>query len=206
MKNRRRKKPAKAITSKQDLQRLVAYLEASSKYGDRNAMIWETSVGTGFRMGDLVGLTVGQVREFLAQGEFYIFESKKKNTKKIRKINNKPREVPIPLKLARRLRKYIEDKNDWEYMFPSNKKTYNHISVDRVSKILKEAGEKIGILGLSAHSGRKTYATILYIESDYDLVYVNERLGHSTFEQTKLYLDIKRYNGRNYLDSLNDYL
>lgn len=202
---KKKKKLAKAITSKRDLQRLIAYLQASSKYGDRNSMIWEISVGTGFRMGDLVGLTVGQVRDFLRRGEFCIFESKKKNTKKIRQSNKKPRRVEIPIKLERRLKKYIEDKSDWEYMFPSNKKTYSHITVDRISKVLKNAGEQIGIFGVTAHSGRKTYATILYIESEYDLLHVNEMLGHSTFEQTRVYLDIKKYKNRNYLNCLNDY-
>lgn len=96
--------------------------------------------------------------------------------------------------------KYIKYKEDYEYMFPSRKG--NHITVDRVTKILKEAASFFSLEDITAHSMRKTYAYTVYVESGYDILAVKEMLGHSSVEETKLYLGLDRELYHQYSQSL----
>lgn len=200
-----KKVPSKPIKNATDVKRMTAYLEKSSKYGKRNSVAFRLGFSTGYRTGDLVELTVGDVREAIYNGEFRILENKKVNTKNIRKKNIKPRVATIRPKLEKILRDYIKDKEDYEYMFPSNKGK-GHIQVDTLSKILKEAGEFLGLRNTTAHCMRKTYAWKIYVESGYDPLVVKEMLGHSSLEETKLYLDLDRLKYDNYSKSFDDYL
>ncbi|VII71112.1 phage integrase family protein [Clostridioides difficile] len=79
-------------------------------------------ITTGYRAGDLVKLKVRDVKEALRRQEFTIMEGKKVNSKNIREKNRKPRTVEVRPKIAQILKKYIKDKHDYEYMFPSRKK------------------------------------------------------------------------------------
>ena len=53
---------------------------------------------------------------------------------------------------------------------------------------------------------RKTYAYKIYVESGYDIIAVKEMLGHSSIEETKLYLDLERLKYDTYSKSLDDFL
>ncbi len=206
MKKRKIKSASKPIKNVKDVKRMIAYLEASSdRFGKRNSILFQIGITTGFRAGDIVELTVGEVREAIKKEEFIILENKKKNTKNIRKKNIKPRRVPVSKKLKSKLKAYISDKEDYEYMFKSNKGD-SHIAVDTISKILKNAGEYLGLYYTTAHCMRKTYAYKIYIESGYDIIAVKEMLGHSSIEETKLYLDLERLKYDTYSKSLNDFL
>ncbi|HSQ90011.1 tyrosine-type recombinase/integrase [Romboutsia sp.] len=200
------KRAAKPIKNTRDVKRMIAYLEASSdNYGKRNSILFQIGVTTGYRAGDLVGLTVSEIKEVIKTNEFIILESKKVNSKNIRKKNIKPRRVPLSPKLKVKLKSYISTKEDWEYMFPSNKGD-GYIEVDTISKILKRAGEYLGLYYTTAHCMRKTYAYKIYVDSGYDIIAVKEMLGHSSIEETKLYLDLERLKYDNYSKSLDDFL
>ena len=75
-----------------------------------------------------------------------------------------------------------------------------------VSNALKEAGEYFGLQDISAHSMRKTYAYKIYIESKCDIVAVKELLGHSSIEETKLYIGLDKEKYHQYSESLEDFL
>ena len=203
---RKVKRASKPIKNTRDVKRMIAYLEASSNnFGKRNAILFQIGVTTGYRAGDLVGLTVGEIKDVIKTNEFIILESKKVNTKNIRKKNIKPRRVPLSPKLKVKLKQYISDKEDWEYMFKSNKGE-GPIEVDTISKILKRAGEYLGLYYTTAHCMTKTYAYKIYVESGYDIIAVKEMLGHSSIEETKLYLDLERLKYDTYSKSLDDFL
>lgn len=206
MGKRKTKCASKPIKSVKDVKRMIAYLEASSdRFGKRNAILFQLGITTGYRAGDLVELTVGEVREAIKKEEFIILENKKVNTKNIRKKNIRPRRVPLSRKLKPKLKQYISDKEDYEYMFKSNKGD-SHIEVDTISKILKKAGEYLGLYYTTAHCMRKTYAYKIYIDSGNDIIAVKEMLGHSSIEETKLYLDLERLKYDNYSKSVDDFL
>lgn len=145
---------------------------------------------TGYRTGDLVRLKVRDVKSAILQGRFIIMEGKKEKIRNIKPKNRKAREAEILPELEKILVGYIKHKEDYEYMFPSRKG--GHITVDRVTKILKEAASFFGMEDITAHSMRKTYAYTIYINNNKDLLVVKELLGHSSIEETKRYLGLDR--------------
>lgn len=151
--------------------------------------------------GDLVALKVRDIKEALEIGKFIILENKKKNSNNIKEKNKKPRTAEILPELDKILREYIKNKEDYEYMFPSRKGT-SHINVERVTKILKEAADYFNIKNITAHSMRKTYAYTIYVNNDKDLLTVKELLGHSSINETKVYLGLDEELKSSYIKAL----
>ncbi len=198
-----KKRPSKPIKSAEKVKDVQDYLRYRSY---RNYVLFTVGITTGYRAGDLVSLKVRDIREALKRKEFEIFEGKKKNSKNIREKNRRPRIVEIRPKLAAILKEYIKDKKDYEYVFQSRKGINQHIGVQAVSNALKEAGEYFGLQDISAHSMRKTYAYKIYLESENNIVAVKEMLGHSSIEETKLYIGLDRDLYHQYSKSLDDFL
>lgn len=198
-KRRKKKQPANPIKEIGQVYDIQDYLKSKSY---RNYILFILGIGTGYRAGDLVKLKVRDVKEALDSGYFTIMEGKKLNSKNIREKNRKPRKVVIVKNLRKKLEEYIINKNDYEYMFESRKGGY--IQVKRVSQILKEAAMYFSIEKISAHSMRKTYAYRIYQNNGHDLLAIKEMLGHSSTEETKVYLGLDREVYDNYSQTLND--
>ena len=186
-----RKRPSKPITSTQKVLDVQDYLRYKN---ERDYVLFVLGITTGYRAGDLVELRVRDIKEALRRLEFTIFEGKKRNCKNIREKNRKPRTVEIRPKVGKILREYIKNKKDYEYVFQSRKGVNNHIGVQAVSNILKEA------------SMRKTYAYKIYINSGRDIVAVKELLGHSSIEETKKYLGLDKERYHEYSKALDDFV
>lgn len=198
-----RKRPSKPIKSNEKVKDIQDYLKYKNY---RDYVLFTVGITTGYRAGDLVNLRVRDIKEALRRREFEIFEGKKKNSRNIREKNRKPRVVEIRPRLAAILKDFIENKRDYEYVFQSRKGINQHIGVQAVSNILKEAASYFGLYDISAHSMRKTYAYKIYIESERDIVAVKELLGHSSIEETKLYIGLDREKYHQYSKSLDDFL
>lgn len=198
-----KKRPARPITNTE----LVLDIQDYLKYKNyRNYVLFLLGVTTGYRAGDLVKLKVRDIKEALRKKEFVIYEGKKMNSKNIREVNRKPRAVELIPEVGKVLKEYIQDKKDYEYIFKSRKGSNNHIGVQAVSNILKEAGEYFGLYDITAHSMRKTYAYKIYNENDKDIVAVKELLGHSSIEETKRYIGLDREKYHQYSKVLKDFV
>ena len=172
------KRPSKPI---KDIKRVFDIQDYLKYKSERNYVLFVLGITTGYRAGDLVELKVRDVKEAIRRGRFEILEGKKKN--------RRARPAEILPEVETILKKYIRDKKDYEYMFPSRKGNKN-IKVSRVTEILKEAAEYFGMEDITAHSMRKTYAYTVYIENDCDIIAVKEMLCHSSIEETKVYLGL----------------
>lgn len=198
-----RKRPAKPIISRTRVLDIQDYLKEKNY---RDYVLFILGITTGYRAGDLVKLKVRDIKEALRRKEFIIYESKKMNSKNIREKNRKPRIVELLPKVAVILKSYISDKKDYEYMFRSRKGVNQHIGVQAVSNILREAGEYFGLYDITAHSMRKTYAYKIYNENDCDVVAVKELLGHRSIEETKAYLGLDKEKYHQYSKALNEFV
>lgn len=171
--------------------------EISGKYAERNLMLFYLDVGTGYRVQDLVELTIGEIKEALDNEEFCIQEQKQykawlKHIKKhpsSRRKAPKKRYAPIKPMLRKLLKAYVKGKYKSEYAFKSNKGD-SHITAKSYSNILSKVGKDLDIENISGHSLRKTYATRIY-EATGDLEKVRKALGHQSIETTKQYLGIE---------------
>lgn len=172
--------------------------EKSNVFAERNLMIFYIGVATGYRTGDIVKLTIGDLRKFIANDKFTIQESKqykewlthkKKHPNSLKK-RPLPREVPLNKNLKALLKNYVKNKNNSEYAFKSNKGN-KYITQKSYSKILTEVGKELGLENISGHSLRKTYAHRLYNWKN-DVEYVRRALGHTSIETTKRYLGLSK--------------
>ncbi|NFQ85127.1 integrase [Clostridium sporogenes] len=197
------KRPAKPITSTTKVLDIQDYLRYKN---ERDYVLFILGITTGYRAGDLVKLKVRDIKEALKRNEFTIYEGKKMNCKNIKERNKKPRSVEVLPKLAKILKGWIKNKKDYEYVFQSRKGINQHIGVQAVSNILKDAGEYFGLHDITAHSMRKTYAYKIYMESDKNIVVVKELLGHRSIEETKRYIGLDKEKYHQYSKSLEEYI
>ncbi|MGL5149726.1 MAG: tyrosine-type recombinase/integrase [Clostridium sp.] len=171
--------------------------ENSKLYSERNLMLFILARATGYRLGDLVELTIGQLKDAVDDGYFEIQESKqyKQWLSILSKYPNRKRPEKrkhyIGPSLEKYILEYVKGKKRKEYAFPSNKGCSDPIESKSFSEILKSAGIDIGLKNISGHSPRKTYATKIYEESGRDLEKVRIALNHQSVEETKRYLGIK---------------
>jgi integrase len=199
----RKKRPARPIKNIEQVLDIQDYLKYRNQ---RDYILFLVGVTTGYRAGDLVKLKVRDIKDALKRKEFTIYEGKKMNSKNIKEKNRRPRIVEVIPEMEKILKDYIQDKKDYEYIFPSRKGVNKPIGVQAVSNILKEAANYFGLQDISAHSMRKTYAYKIYIASDKDINAVKELLGHRSTDETKRYIGLDRELYHQYSKSLGDFV
>lgn len=184
------KNKAIAIKDTENLKRIQNYLKCNNY---KAYVLFMIGLGTGYRGGDLVKLTVADIRHSIETGELCILEEKTENTRKVKF----ERVVYLNQKLINILKDYIKNKEDSEYIYPSKKgngsgKYKQHIRRDSLGKIFKKAAVSCGIANISVgtHTPRKSYGYIQYIKSGKDINYVQELFGHSSPKTTKTYIGV----------------
>jgi len=196
---RGKKVPANPIPE-QKYQRFKYKLEELSiEYPERNLMLFYLGVATGYRIQDIIDLTIGEIKEALEDEEF-IIQEKKQYRQYLKIIANNPmskkkppekRNHPIKPKLKKLLKEYIKGKDKSDYAFASkkNNKENEHIEEKSFSNILSKVGKALDLKNISGHSLRKTYVHRLWQEK-HDLEYIRKAIGHKNIETTKKYLGI----------------
>lgn len=200
----RKRAPYPIMDYKQVLD-IADYLESNSiRFGKRNKMLFTLGCTTGYRTGDLVELKVRDIRNALDIGCFIIYENKvnKKGQEFVK--NKKPRRFEIIPELGELLREYIKEKENYEYMFPSNKNSENKpITVDCISREIKKAAKFFGLKNITAHSMRKTFGWDQYVSSGYNIEHVRNLFNHESSEYTRWYIMINEIEAQKYKKSLS---
>jgi len=157
---------------------IADYLKCNSKlHGERNRMLWMMGVYFGLRVSKLLELKVRDVR---GKDIVHLRENKR----------NKERKLVINADLKPVLDEYIKDKADYEYLFASQKKNGQPITRQRAYEIIKDAGRAFGHENIGAHTLRKTYGYIIYIQSGKDPVAVKEALNVGSTHTALRYIGI----------------
>ena len=173
-------------------------VELSIEYPERNLMLFLLARATGYRMQDIIELTVGEIKDALEKGYFEIQEQKQYKQWQSEVAKNPNRKKPkkrvakIGPTLEKHLKQYLKGKKRSEFAFPSKKGNGNEALTQKsYSDKLKEVGNAIGLEHITGHSPRKTYATKIYTETKGNLEAVRIALGHKSIEETKRYLGLK---------------
>ena len=173
-------------------------VELSIEYPERNLMLFLLARATGYRMQDIIELTVGEIKDALDKGYFEIQEQKQYKQWQSEVAKNPNRKKPkkrvakIGPTLEKHLKQYLKGKKRSEFAFPSKKGNGNEALTQKsYSDKLKEVGIAIGLEHITGHSPRKTYATKIYNETKGNLEAVRIALGHKSIEETKRYLGLK---------------
>lgn len=164
---------------------LRALLEApddTTPTGQRDGALLELLYATGIRVGELVGLSVGDVD--LAQGQARVFGK-----------GAKERIVPLHRRAASRIRLYLQEgrpllvrSEPTDALFLSTRG--RPLSPEAVRRILNRHLTAAGAtVSVSPHALRHTFATHL-VEGGADLRTVQELLGHIALSTTQIYTHV----------------
>lgn len=193
------------IKNPRDLKRIAARLK---DYNYPAYILWTIGLNTGYRGGDLVKLTVADLKEAVKSKELVVLEEKTENTRKIKF----QRTAALNDKIISILEEYIKNKDDAEYVYwtkrTSGKAPYkNHIRRDSLGKIFRRVIIELGIAdnSIGTHTPRKTYGYIQYISHDKDINYVQELFGHSSTKVTKAYIGLDEDISKESSDIMRDY-
>jgi len=98
----------------------------------------------------------------------------------------KDRMFVLSKKLSKKLQKFINKHNDWNYLFSKEKP----LTTRNIQKIVQKAAQKAGInKSVHPHTLRHSFATHL-LESGVDIRKIQILLGHSSIATTQLYTHI----------------
>lgn len=186
---RKGKNTAIVIKDPKDLQRIANRMKT---YNYPAYILWSIGVNTGYRGGDLVRLTIDDIKKAIQTGKLIIQEEKTKKTKKIKF----ERVVILSNKLIKILEDYVQSKQDAEYLYWSQKGDgvepfKDHIERESLGKIFKKVLNELGIYGsIGTHTARKTYGYFQYVEHGNDIYYVQRLFGHSSPNMTMEYIGL----------------
>lgn len=155
------------------------YLKLRSR---RNYLFFCLGIYSGLRVSDLLTLRVAMVRGT------HITIVEQKNKKKKRFL--------IHPSIREDLDKYIEDKSDHEYLFPSRqikrKSRLKGQPFDRSTayKMLNEAAKEFKLEEIGTHTMRKTWGYHLYRQDSRNLALLMEMFNHSDQTITLRYIGV----------------
>lgn len=160
------------IKEKEVLEDIRSYFESRS---ERDYFLFVLGINIGVRIGDLLKLQVKDVRDKVYLS---IREEKTGKTKQFR-INPMLRGI---------IEDYTYDKEPRDYLFPS-RKTKEPISRVQAYRIMRDAGEALGLEQVGTHSLRKSFGFHLYQKTK-DIALLQEIFNHSSERVTKIYIGI----------------
>ncbi|MCR8635761.1 tyrosine-type recombinase/integrase [Paenibacillus radicis (ex Xue et al. 2023)] len=161
-----------------DQRKIEAIKQYLKERNERDYVLFMVGINTGFRIADILSLTVGGVKGTHIE----VVEGKtgKVNTIKIRK------------KLRLALDHYIDGKPDHEYLFTGRSKKLSGavgepICTSTAYKLLSEVARKFGLKSIGAHSMRKSFG-FHYYEKTKDIALLMDIFNHSKESITLLYI------------------
>ena len=175
---------AKALTAA-EVQQVLDYI-AKHNYAERNRVMFLMTVAAGLRVGEVAGLTIGDVRnqDGTVRGEVYMAASRVKH--------GNARTLYINSRLQSELADYIGQRNwldDSQPLFSTHRGPRCSFSANTLAQHFHYVYKRAGIKQGSSHSGRKTFLTSL--ASQGISVFVLASLaGHKSITTTQKYVTV----------------
>ncbi len=166
-----------------DLDRVEAMKKYLKEKSDRNYILFVLGINSGLRISDILNLRVRDVKNKMT---FVIIEQK----------TDKRKEIQMTPVLRREIRKYVEDKENDEYLFRSREGVNRPISRSMAYKILRDAAEYVGLEGIGTHTLRKTFGYHFY-QKYKDVVMLMDLFNHTEEKTTLRYIGVTQ-------DALNE--
>lgn len=176
-------KQAKVLTDK-EIKRTLEFIDAHDRHSERNRALVLVSYYLGLRVGELANLKYDDV--FNASCEvndvIYLTAEQTKGSKGRRVfVNKKARQALI------RYRDSVLKRIQHGYLFETQKST--KFNTNALTQLLKRLYERVGIVGASSHSMRRTFITKL-ATSGVSVRVIAELVGHKSIQTTQRYIDI----------------
>jgi len=175
---------AKSLTPA-ELERVLQYMSNRS-FAQRNRAMLMMTVAAGLRVGEVAGLTLGDVldNDGSVRGEIYLAAHRTKH--------NHPRTIYLNTRLQAELAAYIKQRTVRPAhfpLFPTNRGDRCAFSANTLTQHFFWIYKRAGITGGSSHSGRKTFLTSLAGQGV--SVFVLAALaGHKSIATTQRYITV----------------
>jgi integrase len=161
------------------------------RYGRRDQALFLLGVKSGFRISELLSLTVGDVWQ---HGQFV---ERVAVQRRYMKGKVQSRSVPLHSEAKGALAAWLMEMNRQgdvspdTYLFPSRKGLNRPLRPGQARHILRQAYAACGLTGpLSSHTLRKTFGQRFYEKSGRDLLKTQRAMGHKSPASTIAYLNL----------------
>ena len=197
----------KPIKKYQDRMKFKNYwLHSSNKYiqnvGMRNWTLFKLGIVTGLRASDIISLKYNQVyNPKNDEPRTHIIGEHDKKTGK----SNPFLDIEPIKSLLLMYRNWLHKRYDFKpvYMFPNSIRVRDgHLSVNALYKLLRKAGDRLGIPNVGSHSLRKTCGYIAY-QQTHNILYVMKKLNQTNPQVTLRYIDVDQASMDKITNSIN---
>jgi len=164
-----------------DIRKVEAIKHYLKQKNGRDYVLFMVGINTGFRISDILTLTVGDVKS----SHIEIIEGKTKKRKRIK----------IRKSLRRALDDFVKGKQEYEYLFTGRSRKHisgmkgEPIDSSTAYKFLSEAAHVHGVQDIGTHSMRKTFGYHFYLKTK-DIALLMELFNHSEESITLRYIGI----------------
>lgn len=182
-------KPIIKSINKDDLNKIIDFLNTSTKTPDNNRLIFYLMLTTGIRTNELLNIKNKNIN--LDEQTIYLDFTKTGHPRYIY-INEQIKELVIKVK------------NDNTYLFCDEHG--NQLTSNGIKMFFRHLRRDLNIEVLSPHKLRHYYATNLYNKS-LDIYLVSKLLGHTNIKTTEIYLDLNDKNNQiknDFYNPIND--
>ena len=159
------------------VQDIALYLK---KQNERNYVLFAFGIYSGLRISDILQMRVRDVKN---KDYIYLREQK----------TGKEKRFAINSELKSILKKYIFEKEEYEYLFISQKGRNKPLTRQQAYNILSNAGKEFGLDAIGTHTLRKTWGYHTY-QLTKDVVAIQEILNHSSQSITLRYIGVNQDN------------
>ena len=176
-------KQAKVLSDK-ELKKVIDYIEAFDRHSERNRAIILLTHYCGMRVSEVASLFVsdivndkGEINEVI-----HLTANQTKGTES--------RRVFVSKKAKQALKRYLQSNLSviqQSYLFQTQKS--KRFNTTALITLIKRLYERVGIVGVSSHSGRRTFITKL-ATSGISVRVIAEAVGHSSIATTQRYIDV----------------
>jgi integrase/recombinase XerD len=176
-------KQAKVLTDT-ELKKVIAYIDAFDRHAERNKAIILLTHYCGMRVSEVASLLVSDVVSVDNNINDVIY-LKANQTK-----GSKSRRVFVSKKAKTALKRYLQSDLSviqQSYLFQTQKS--KRFNTNALTTLIKRLYERVGIVGASSHSGRRTFITKL-ATSGVNVRVIAEAVGHSNISITNRYIEI----------------
>lgn len=191
---------ALTVKNPKDLERIQNYLKSKD---ERLYVFWLIGQNTGLRGGDVVKLTISDLRKAIKQGKMVVVEEKIEHIMTSRIKNNKPvrkktrkdieRTVHLGAELIKILKEFVLGKEPSDFIYPSESES-GHYRRDSLGKAYKRALLKLKIAkvgdSVGTHTPRKSYGYRQYCDNGENIVKVQDLFCHSSVTTTMRYIGL----------------
>ena len=162
----------------------------SGKWRLRDKALFLLGIGCGFRISELLALTMGDIAVAISS----VAEAQITVKKRFMKGKVRGRSVWVPEYARDALREWAASRTTFPYepVFRSNNPSRRLYPVGRIQawRIIGQAMRRAGVqdVGLGTHSMRRTFAQTVYALSGKNILLTQKALGHSSISITAVYL------------------